>query len=728
MDTFKICDRIFNTEKNEEYRILSIFEKNIILCQMHIERLEIFYLPQDTIYEGISSGLYEIKKNKSKIFDPDIFFKNKNPEKKLRFITYKELCSEAYKAYEYNLYKIAMPHTSKPTIKKLCEKHNVSRQVFWKLFRRYLQSGFDDTALLDKRAGVYYSENRTVSPGRKRKNGTTAFLVQSKDKKHFETYLKRYLNSEILTKENTYLDMIDECYSVNVPSIDKEGNKVYIKQALSPTERPTRRQFFYYIQTHSTKKERATAKKTERVVRNNERAFTGTAFSGVNGPGDYVEMDAQEMDIALISDEYPNTPVGRPILYLMVDVLTEMILGVSLAMDNNSVVGCTNCFLNLLEDKEEVLKRYGLSFDVNKEGYTIHDLWPSMIKPRNFRFDNGSDFVSKPVSRILKELDINADYVSPATGSYKSLVERNFGIIKQRIDDLLENKGLIRNTYKSKHHEQAVLSYDDAYKIVLNYVITHNQTILQNYKKSADMKLQAIHSSPMELWRYYSKKMPPLYFHDRDQALYHMLLPCTDAKVSRTGIMRKDLPYFNANDEDLINLCYEQKNTTEKFECRYDPRDMGRLYYLSNGELKVASLPKDDPRLLGYFNMSEKRFDELEEESKKQKELEEEINTQLKITERHLNKKIVNNAKSKKTGKNKVKDIKKNRKKEKDFISGENSVANRFNLDEPLPDKSLEETSKEISDEKIVDVLEETTEQKLKRLAREAMEMDKEDR
>ena len=71
------------------------------------------------------------------------------------------------------------------------------------------------------------------------------------------------------------------------------------------------------------------------------------------------------------------------------------------------------------------------------------------------------------------ELGIRLEHVSPASGSLKPLVESFFGIIKKDLDDLLEHKGLIRKTYNSKHHEEACLTYGEAFALVLNHVIEH---------------------------------------------------------------------------------------------------------------------------------------------------------------------------------------------------------------------------------------------------------------
>ncbi len=62
------------------------------------------------------------------------------------------------------------------------------------------------------------------------------------------------------------------------------------------------------------------------------------------GPGDLWEVDECEIDLSLVSVENPSVTVGRPIVYVMIDVYTRMIVAYSVAFDNNSVLGITNCF------------------------------------------------------------------------------------------------------------------------------------------------------------------------------------------------------------------------------------------------------------------------------------------------------------------------------------------------------------------------------------------------
>ena len=665
------------TKTNQIVRLLTIFDDNAYACKCGITKLEILYFNVQDLLLGIKNGIYRPLEEQDYVVD----LNDLNDTGRERFILYRKICADVYSEYKYHIYDLASKK-SKPLLNQYISDNAISRQYFWKIFVRYLQSGMRESSLIDQRKFIKHDDKvNEISAGRKNQDGKAAFLITTEDEKKFSKYLRKYLSSEVKTKEAAYLDLIEHEYSSIVKTMNAEGMREQ-RMVISP-HHPSRRQFFYYIEQHSTNQERKEAKKTAAVVRNNNRVFTGTVMEGVRGPGHFVECDAQEMDIALVSEEYDSVPVGRPIIYIMIDVMSEMILGVSLAMDNNSIVGLTNCFLNLVEDKEKLIQKYvGSTFEL-KEGLTMNDIWPTGYKPRVCKFDNGSDFVSKPIARMANELGIRLEHVSPASGSLKPLVESFFGIIKKDLDDLLEHKGLIRKTYRSKHHEGACLTYDEAFALVLNHVIAHNTHVIKSYQKSADMKKRGLIASPMNLWRYGCDHMlPPEKFYNTDEVLYKLCLPAKGAKISRYGITFKNMPYYNSQDRELQDRMFRQGTAKANFECRYDPRDIGHLYYLSNGQIQTASLPVEssDFRYAGYFGMSEKRFDELEKLSRSQKITEDEINLQVRINKRRQNRQIVEAAAKRHTEKNDVTGLRETRKEEKEIISGNNSIAERFDI------------------------------------------------
>lgn len=665
-----------HAKTNQIIRLLAIFDGNVYACKCGITKLEILYF-------SVSELLNAMKKEEYLLLEEQIYLVDQNmlsASESKKFLQYRNMCEDVYSEYKYHIYDL-VSKKSKPIIDKYISDYKISRQYFWKIFIRYLQSGMRESSLIDQRKFIKHDSNANViSVGRKNQNGKTAIRITEEDEKKFKKYLRKYLNSEVKTKNAAYLDLIEHEYSMVVNQLNAEGVVEQKLILLPPEQRPSSRQFFYYIEQHSTEQQRKEAKKTAAVVRNNNRVFTGTVMEGVRGPGHFVECDAQEMDIALISDEYDQVPVGRPILYVMIDVMSEIILGVSLAMDNNSIVGLTNCFLNLIENKEQLIKKYtGTMFEFD-HGITMDDIWPTGYKPRVCKFDNGSDFVSKPIARMAGELGIRLEHVSPASGSLKPLVESFFGIIKKDLDDLLEHKGLIRKTYNSKHHEEACLTYGEAFALVLNHVIEHNSHVIKTYPKSADMKQKRLIASPMNLWKYGCDTMfPPEKFYNQEEVLYKLCLSAKGAKISRYGITFKNMPYFNSADIELQKQMFRQGTSKTKFECRYDPRDMGHLYYLRDGKMMVASLPQDF-RYAGYFGMSEKRFDELEKLSKSQELEEAELNLQVRINKRRQNRQIIDNAAKRHTGKNEIKELRESRKEEKEIISGDNSIAERFDV------------------------------------------------
>lgn len=677
-------DHLQNQKTKENIRIIMVTENQAIVCGMDAKtKLDLYAIPTARLLKEFHAGTWIKVEDSFPIIDVTLL-PVPQQEKYNSIISFLGDIDACYGPSYLEL----VGHRSKHDFEMILTKRGMGRTQAWRHIIRWLQSGRNPQIFLVgyKRIGHV---KETISKGRLLSSGKRAFLIKDSDKQNMDEIIKSFLKSGVSSFADAYKDLLRQYYSVITTTDTGVLSKI-----LPEGERPSLRQFWYYAQKVLTPEKVARAKKGEKEVRNNKRVFRGSALTDVVGPGDVVEMDAHEMDVSIVSSEYPDICVGRPILYLMIDVWTRLILAVSVALDNNSVVGCTNCFANLVEDKKELVAEYcGTSVD-----FDIDRLWPSYVYPNRMRYDHGSDFVSNEVTRIMGELKIDADHVPPGMGSMKGVVERVFEDIEKQTKDLLEKKGLIRPVYGSKHHKESCLDINDVMGLVCNYVLYHNGRMMQTYQPTRDMMEKKVKTIPAELWEYGMRFHNPRRISSKELFLYALLKPYT-AKINRTGIIVDNLFYYPAEDDEVTyNTMYEQGNKRADFKVRRDLRDVGYIYYLQDGKLRQAKLHPLDPRLSDYYGMSVAHYEKLMAEYKKIRKEGQERNLQAEIDLKERNRIIVDTARKVKKGDSVVKDLRESREREKAKVSAEYSV-DRFI---PKPDEKPAEIPAKVEEKEPV--------------------------
>lgn len=685
---------------DNSYRVLNIINKNVTLIQVtenkkNIKKRLVFSSMSLTeLRTAIEKQTLTILEERIIDFSTD----DLSEEEKKTFEKYRSFVTGVVRLYGPSFMRL-LTKESKPEIDRLIEQVGLSREGARIVLARYLQSGCKEVSLLPNYRKLNSSKSKPVYTKKTGRPARTKYdldgnqlptlgkILTETDYKIFDKYCRKYLNGETSSITSVYNDMITEAYSVEVETEDG-----FIRQELPADQKPSEWQFYCYLRNNITPEQKAIAKKKASEVRNNQRVFTGSVMTGVKGPGDMVEIDAHEVNVSMVSQEFPEICIGRPIIYLMIDVFTRIILAISVALDNNSLVGLTNCFFNLVEDKEELYKKYGGTSFKFKEGFSIEDLWPTNYKPAHLRYDHGSDFISDDIVRIMNELNIIGDMVPPATGSMKPIVERIFGDIEMNLKDLLEHKGLIRKVYGSKHHQEACLDINDATKTIMDYVIFHNTDALRQYKRSAGMKKNGVLPIPCMLWKYGIEHMiNPEIIVDRDAFIFKIMspLPGKKATISRQGIEYRDLKYFN--EKDLHDIMFRLQDSKEEFQCRIDPRDCGHIFYLHNG-LKAAFLDQRDPIMRSYIGMSWKHYDEISKNDVIIADTMEIHHGQNQRQFRERVKATVDAAYSSKEGPADTKNMRQNRLEEKEKVAGALSVSNRFEI---KPEKQLSDNQED---------------------------------
>lgn len=615
------------------YRVIGYQKGFFSLCQMDISRIKIVVLSAMDLISDIQNKavLVERRASDGLILDMRMMDNNIDFQKKrelVRFVTreygpmYVELCNKK----------------PKPALKEEMERNGIEKDAAWRVIRRYLQSGLDEASIMDgrvlrsKKRGPY---KHTKKSGRPADSALGKGVPLTEEvKSYFDEAIKDYLSGRAKTKKSAYSTMIEKHYTV----FDETNTGVRVR-ILPENQRPTLVQFQNYSRETISQEELDRVKTSAREQRNNKRLLTSDNLQGVMGPGDLWEVDECEMDISLVSTEDPTLVVGRPILYVMVDVYTRMIVSYSISFDNNSIRGITNCLLSLLEDKKELCARFGVSIGSEE--------WPSKIIPLRLRSDYGSEYLSHEMDKICVELGIAKELVTPATGSLKGQVEQVFHQIHSAQNPIVESKGLIEKRHDSQHHKEATLNIHEFESMILPYIVAHNRKYMENYPMTRDMRVQKVQPVPIELWKYgVEKNGNPRPVTNESMFRYALLQP-VKASVGRSGITFKGLSYINSKDNALMREMYlAQSNGKIKLEsARIDVRKIDHLYYQRDGKLMVATLNFNKTGMKDYAGLSLPEYEALRKEKKKNDALGREENLKLDIAVQSRQKAVLKNAK-----------------------------------------------------------------------------------
>ncbi|MDU3176683.1 Mu transposase C-terminal domain-containing protein [Anaerococcus sp.] len=566
-----------------------------------------------------------------------------------------------------------------PILKEMAKECEWPYKTFRAYIIKFLQSGLRKSSLLSKRSRAFGPEKRkkakyTKKTGPKSKYGFDTGIVRTDDLiKNFEKYSEMYLNSPKMTMRKAYDLMIAQEYSVGVNNIEDVAsinvnalmriNEGVVNLPLD--ERPTYRQFNYWINQTYSKSERKKRRMDKRKYHNDERLLNSDTLFDTAGPGDFLEFDGHEMDIAIVEDHHSGFNLGRATMYAGIDRKTKMIVAVSVGLDINSYVGITNMLMNMVDD------------DPNNILSTKNIAGLDPFVPRNIVTDRGAEFKSKNFINLLEKLNTNQVIAPPASGSDKGNIERWFKTFEDNIKSDFSGKGLITTDHGSKHHEQALLTLDELKELISKHVYLYNRKALLSYNKTKEMIADGIQAIPILLWDYFlAKDGTALRQVSKSEFLWD-LMPEGKATPTRKGLIFKNLRY-NAPLDSKLQEDRQSKNST-KYKIKYDPRDTNHIYYIIDGEKVQADLMTDSSNYEESFkDMTWDMYDQYRKSSSYIKKLEENYNQIVANLRTEITKNVINEAEA-------VHTVDANGK--KNIRETRNKVKNQENLRNKIKDK-----------------------------------------
>lgn len=276
---------------------------------------------------------------------------------------------------------------------------SLSQRTVKRWILQWLQAGRNPAAVVSTFVDVASRElrGRQVAGNKRGPKPTKPELSSTAPAHEVADYITKayrsYIKAQGMSWKDAYYEMLIALYKVPVDGVTEDKHEeILLSPALIEKYRlPTWNQFRYRC-----RQLQAADRPADDALPRGER---GKATDNVPGPG-FFEIDATHFQIQLVSRVTKSKLVGRPSVYLIVDIFSEVIAGYALTLENPSWAVAALALYNTFSDKGPIFERLGLPFQSAD--------WPCQQLPNMLRADRaelvsnmGQDF---PASGIRVEV------------------------------------------------------------------------------------------------------------------------------------------------------------------------------------------------------------------------------------------------------------------------------------------------------------------------------------
>ena len=565
------------TISGTRYRVLEMESQHSTLIEIDTSKTNIGSFKTDLLMMAAAKGEYPVEKYQ----DLGILIDENNEKYRQRLA----LIMDIQEKYAGDIIQFLSFHPQS-LVNSLMEKHGIkSLTTFLYIIRRYVQSGCDNRSLMPEKHKYPKGCDVKIQNPKKDNNGRFAYIIQPSDIPKMDDAIAEYRKQStgVTTLQLAYKYMLAKYY---VEFVEDPNTGKTVPRYRKYGKRPSLDQFKHYYYKVIPVLERKRIKKRVEKIRNDNRLLPGGKDEEATHPGAVLELDACEVRVDLIGTFRPEYNVGKPILYVMKDVYSKLILAMSVGYGNNKTEALCKLFANMAADKTAFCERYGI-YGLKPE------MWPSGILPQSVHCDRGSDFKSKEFRRICENLKIIHDLVPGASGSMKGDVEQFFHQIQSEMDHFLKGYGLIEKDYGSKHKTEAVLNMLDITKICILYVIYYNNRIMNSFVPSIEMEEAKIRLSPVGVWNFGVENNGSPRLITNKKLYLDTLLIQDKASICRNGIQYKELIFFADDNQEFAEKAFKAQNKKVPVRILYDPNTIEYIKYVSDtGEIIQVPLNK----------------------------------------------------------------------------------------------------------------------------------------
>lgn len=540
----KKIDLVYLINVNEKYMPIAMSFSNL---NNGIEEGSVFF-EEDDIWISISN-------------DEDISLLNKEYRDKA-WNTIVDLIREEPYIYEST--------SRRKLILKVSKEKEISESSIKRYLKRYWCRGKIKNALLPDflNSGAPGKERigGDKKRGRPRKNTDVigkGINIDVSMKKVFQSSINKYYNQSNKNPLTTVYELMIRDYFMNNSDEDS-----YLRI-------PSLGQFKYWFYKNRNYKKEISTRYGSKRYEQRHRKIVGNTLMDVSGPGSLYQIDATVADVYLVSEFNRNWIIGRPVLYMVLDSFSRMIVGFYVGLEGPSYIGAAMALASVVKDKVELCKEYGV--EINEEE------WPVRNLPDNIIADRG-EMEGKNIESLIENLGVGVKVTPPFRADWKGCVEQNFRVINLRTKPLLPGK--VDSTFRERgdkdYRLDAKLTIKEFIQIIIKTILYHNNhNVLKEYDRNKYQIDDDVKPIPIQLWNWGIENMSGRLKSFPEDIVLLNLMPLADAVFTNKGLKFKGMYYSSKRliEEGLFEKA--RNNGRWKVKVCYDPRNLNNIYIKS---------------------------------------------------------------------------------------------------------------------------------------------------
>lgn len=564
--------------------------------------------------------------------------------------------------------EIFYSNSRKIIIDKTILKYKVSESTVKRIFSRYLKNGKVMNGL------VNYS--KCGGRGKEKSNVTykneDIVPIDNEFKKMFKEGINKYYNNSKKNNIRTTYELIIRDYLKDNPS----------------AKMPSLKQFYYWHKkiVSENNKTSITKRKGDRVYQQTGKPIIGSSLQDSLAPADLYQIDSTILDVYIVSALNRNLILGRPVLYIVIDTYSRLVVGVNLTLEPfNSYEGVRGALINSFINKVEYCKQFGIN--INKEDWNIEFI------PNRIIADRG-ELLSSNIENAITNLGIIIQNTPPYRGDMKGVVEKFFERIHASIKPFVE--GVVENRFNKiergnvDYRLKANLTLQEITKIIIKCVVYHNNNhVLKHYESDGLDIENGIAKIPKNLWEYGIKSKTGLLRKLEENVIKINLLPNREVSVTAKGVKFNKLYYVSAYMLENEFFSKARLSGTYKIRISYNPNNLSEIYYI-NDDGQSFNILHLVTHLAHYKDLSEEELNKIVEYEKELNRKAEENEIKAKVDLYSDIEMIAQNAKQQQerikditlSKTSRLKNIRDNLENERKHFRKENAELREFNIED----------------------------------------------